>query len=262
MNLKTIILCILVFAVVCTFAKTKPNITTIASEQKARRREALIARVGGLVPRPGTPSGRIAFVNAQKRIPIEEFKATFSRNSTKVRGIDHWTEAESVSVENANNVRKANKAELAVFIVDMDGLPMSLVAIEDGWAIMNIRALDDGKAGADLFRHRAKNEFARIYGILCGGTSSQFKSRIMNEVSKPSDLNGCTDELPVDVTAKIPSYLEGRGVKAVQFIPYRRAVKEGWAARPTNDVQRAIWNALHAVPDKPITIEYDPKRDK
>ena len=259
MNFKTAIVGIAIVAAGHSFAEAKPELTP---QQRAERRDTLIARVGGLVPRPGTPSGRIAFVNAQKRIPVEDFKATFAKNSTKVRGVDYWTDAESVSVANANALRKENKAELAVFIVDVDGLPMSLVAIEEGWAIMNIRALDGGKTTADLLRHRAKNEFARVYGILCGGASSQFKSQIMNAVSKPADLNGCTDELPVDVTAKMPAYLEGRGVKSVQLIPYRRACQEGWAAQPTNDVQRAVWNEVHSIPDKPITIEYDPRKDK
>ena len=28
------------------------------------------------------------------------------------------------------------------------------------------------------------------------------------------------------------------------------------------DVQRAIWKEVHSIPDKPITIEFDPKKDK
>ncbi|MBQ4200475.1 MAG: hypothetical protein II649_11430 [Kiritimatiellae bacterium] len=259
MNFKTAIIGIILVASGHSFAEAKKELTP---QERAERRSALIARVGGLVPRPGTPSGRIAFVNAQKRIPVDEFKATFAKNATKVRGVDSWVEAESVSVANANTLRKANNAEFAVFIVDVPDLPMSLIAVEEGWAIMNIRALDDGKTKDDLLRHRAKNEFARVYGILCGGASSQFKSQIMNTISKPSDLNGCTDDLPVDVTAKIPMYLEGRGVKSEQLIPYRRAVQEGWAKPPTNDVQKAIWEQVHSIPDKPIKIEFDPKKDK
>ena len=259
MNFKTTLLGIAVAAAGYLFAEVKTELTP---EQRAERRDALIARVGGLVSRPGTPSGRIAFVNTQKRIPIDEFKSAFTKNSTKVRGVDYWTDAESVTVTNANELRKTNKAELAVFIVDVEGLPMSLVALEEGWAIMNIRALGDSKTSADLLRHRAKNEFARVFGILCGGASSQFKSQIMNTVNNPTDLNGCTDELPVDVTAKMLPYLEARGVKSEQLIPYRRAVQEGWAKPPTNDVQKTIWEQVHAIPDNPITIEYDPKKDK
>lgn len=259
MDLKTIVIGTILVSSGYTMAEAKQELTP---EQKAQRREALITRVGGLVPRQGTPQGRIAFVNAQKKIPIEEFKDTFAKNSSKVKGVDFWTTVESVTVTNANQLRKVNNAQIAIFIVDVPDLPMSLIAVEEGWAIMNVRALQDEKTNAELLRHRSKNEFARVYGILCGGASSQFKSRIMNEVSKPADLNGCTDELPVDVTAKMLTYLEAHGVKSQQLIPYRRAVQEGWAMPPTNDVQKAIWEQIHAIPDKPITIEYDPKRDK
>lgn len=259
MNFKTAIVGIAIVAAGHSFAEAKSELTP---QQLAERREALIARVGGLVPRPGTPSGRIAFMNAQKRVPIDDFKSTFSKNSTKVRGIDYWTDVETATVFNANELRKANKAELALFIVDVEGLPMSLVAVEEGWAIMNIRALDDGKASVDLLRHRAKNEFARVYGILCGGASSQFKSQIMNTVSKPADINGCTNELPVDVTAKIPVYLEGRGIKSVQLISYHRACQEGWAPAPTNDVQKAIWDKVHAMPTEPLKIKPETKKQE
>ena len=45
-------------------------------------------------------------------------------------------------------------------------------------------------------------------------------------------------------------------------IPYRQACKEGRAPVPTNDVQRAIWNKVHQIPDSPLVIEFDPKRDR
>lgn len=40
------------------------------------------------------------------------------------------------------------------------------------------------------------------------------------------------------------------------------AVEEGWGANPTNDVEKAIWDEVHALPDKPMQIKFDPKRDK
>ena len=45
-------------------------------------------------------------------------------------------------------------------------------------------------------------------------------------------------------------------------IPYRQACQEGWAPAPTNAVQRAIWNKVHQIPDSPLVIEFDPKRDR
>ena len=38
--------------------------------------------------------------------------------------------------------------------------------------------------------------------------------------------------------------------------------QQGWAPAPTNEVQQAIWDKVHQIPDKPITIEFDPKTDK
>lgn len=259
MNFKTMTLALAVVSAGHAMSEAKTELTP---EQKAERRESLISRAGGLVPRKGTPSGRIVFVNAQKRIPIDVFKGTFAKNATKVKGVDVWTGVESASVANANAIRRANGAQFAIIIVDSPGMPMSLIALEEGWAMMNVNALDDGKPNAELLQHRSQNEFARIFGILCGGASSQFKSHIMNAVSKPSDLNGCTDELPVDILAKMPTYLETHGVKSLQLVPYRHAVQEGWAMPPTNDVQKAIWDQIHRIPDKPMTIEFDPKANK
>ena len=234
----------------------------LTPEQRAQRKAAVVARVGGLLRRPGTPSGRIAIVNAQKVVPVDEFKATYAKNTVRVKGVDYWAEAVDVSIETAAAEKKRHGAQLAVFIVDSKTLPMSLVAPEECWAIMNIRPLVDGNVDKALAAHRAKNEFARVLGILCGGASSQFPSAIMNGVSKPADLNGCTDELPVDVTAKIPQYLEKRGVKGERITSYQKACREGWAPQPTNDVQRTIWNETRELPAKPIKIEFDPKKGK
>jgi hypothetical protein len=52
------------------------------------------------------------------------------------------------------------------------------------------------------------------------------------------------------------------GVKKERRIPYRVACQEGWAAQPTNDYQKAVWEQVHSIPDKPLKIEYDPKVDK
>ena len=52
------------------------------------------------------------------------------------------------------------------------------------------------------------------------------------------------------------------GVKKEHRIPYRVAVQEGWAAQPTNEYQRAVWDEVRHIPEKPIRIEFDPKKGK
>ena len=43
---------------------------------------------------------------------------------------------------------------------------------------------------------------------------------------------------------------------------YAAACRMGWAPPPTNDIQRVIWDKVHAVPAKPMKIEFDPKTGK
>ena len=251
---------IVILAAVSTLAAISAD--QLTPEERAAISKANKERVGGLLPRPGTPKGRIAFVNAQSKVAVDEFKATFARNSMRVRGVDYWVDGTAPTVTSAKAEKDRLNAQLVVFIIDDPTLPMSLLAVEDGWAFLNVAAIGDANTKQELLTHRAKNEFARVFGLLCGGVSSQFNSPIMNSITKAKDLNGCTDELPVDVTSKMAAYLEIRGVKAEQLTSYQRACQEGWAPQPTNDVQRAVWEKVHAIPDKPITIEYDPKKDK
>lgn len=51
-------------------------------------------------------------------------------------------------------------------------------------------------------------------------------------------------------------------VRPYRVAKYSEACQEGWAPPPTNEFQKAIWDKVHAIPDKPMTIEFDPKKDK
>ena len=52
------------------------------------------------------------------------------------------------------------------------------------------------------------------------------------------------------------------GLQAAKPVTYKMACRQGWAPAPTNSIQKAIWNDVFSVPDKPIKIEFDPKKDK
>ena len=68
--------------------------------------------------------------------------------------------------------------------------------------------------------------------------------------------------VPPDVFPRMLHYIGALGIRPVVQATYKKACQEGWAPAPTNDVQKAIWEKVHAIPDKPITIEFDPKKDK
>ncbi len=222
-----------------------------------------IARVGGLLNLRGTPSGKILFVNAQKRVSTEEFKPVYAMNARRLKGAEAWKdETTAPTMATASSYMKNEKASFAVFIVDDPALPMSLMALESGWAFVNVGALAADNPKPELLTHRTQVEFARVFSILCGGASSQFPSPIMNTISKPRDLNNCTYEVPVDVGNKMNAYCENRGVRGVRYTSYARACEQGWAPAPTNDVQKAIWDKVHATPKNPMKIDFDPKKGR
>ena len=253
------------FAVAPAMAKesgqaVKPSLTL--EERKAKHDQLVMEKQGGYVTVRGTPSGSIVVVNAQKRVGVENFDYSSYAAAKWLKGLIKVVEGDAATVANAGELKKKHRANLAVFIVDDGNLPPSLIAVEAQWAILNVGALAVGGANEEIVRIRAKNEFSRVMTILCGGFCSQYPAPLMNFVVDVPDLDRCLAEPPGDMTARIKGYLEKHAIKPEQRVFYRKACQEGWAPAPTNDFQKAIWNQVHSIPDKPITIEYDPEKDK
>jgi hypothetical protein len=255
--MKKSIFCILTTMIVgALFA----DAITDKEKKLAERDKRIMEKHGGFISRPGTPSGKIVVVNMQKSVPFSELKKVGEQISIKVRGVVAYAEGDSVDIATAVAKRNELKADVAIFIIDDKNFPMSLIAPEAQWGFCNISPLKDGVKDSRQLALRASTQFARVFGMICGGISSQFNSRIMNEIRKPSDLDGVVPELPVDITAKFVPYLEKRGVRPEKRTVYRRACQEGWAPQPTNSFQKAVWDEVHSLPTKPITIKYDKKK--
>ena len=104
---------------------------------------------------------------------------------------------------------------------------------------------------------------SRAFALLCGASNSQYPRALTRGIINEQDLDKNPDiQLPVDVLARFRTYMEPLGVKPSVLVPYRRACEEGWAPAPTNDVQKAIWNRVHAAPKNPMKIEFDPKKGR
>ena len=66
----------------------------------------------------------------------------------------------------------------------------------------------------------------------------------------------------MDMVKRAEKYMEKCGVTPLRIATYRQACREGWAPAPTNDVQKAIWDKVHAIPKSPMKIEFDPKKGR
>ena len=217
-------------------------------------REAIARRerqTGGVLTKPGTGEGRIAFVNCQEKFgqdALEDIAQQLGRlsrlNIISVKGKKDLDPAE---------VCKAHGVDVAVMLADRPGKPLMLLAPEDGWGEVNVARIPAG----EKFNAGCCKELLRAFGPLCGGGLSMQQGNILSEVrlEKTYDLQ---NTLPQDVTIRQLKYLAEMGVKPQTRTTYRKACEEGWAPAPTNDVQKAIWEKVKADkergPTNPITI--------
>ena len=268
--MKSLIVCGVIAAVSCVSAAVPAakvavpkvgGITTNApavrlsrQEREALHQKVIMERHGGLVAHPGTQQGSIVYVDCQKKVDAAWLKES----------IDY------MKIETKFNVLyKAGKFDISapkiegnasLFIVDDPNLPVLLCAPESRWALVNVAPITKEERPA-FRRARVMKEISRAFAYLCGAASSQFEKSLMRAITKQADLDQNFDYyLPLDVVQRFRPYMEKFGVKPALYATYRKACQDGWAAQPTNEFQKAIWNQVHEVPKKPIKIEYDPKK--
>lgn len=245
------IVCVVLTAFVAASAFAAEELTE--AEREARRYK----RTGGQVLKPGTKHGTIAIINAQPKVTSKEIETVAANLRYKI-GIDVVIkDGEKVDVLTAGKAKSAAKAEVAVFVIDDANLPVSIVAREERWGIVNVAKLDNGKLDHVRLYGRVKNEVMRVVAFVSGATDSQFKGSLMSIGDKPEDLDGAQTELPIDVMNKMAESLARIGVTPAEYGSFRRACKEGWGVPPTNDVQRAIWQEFNSKPTEPMKIEFD-----
>ena len=235
------------------------------AEEIAARRAAAIARGGGLVMRPGTPKGRVVVFDCQKELASTNLVLALGNLG---KDFDKW----DISCEQAADpqgdfagAKAAAKAEIAVFVVRDGKTPSLLAAPDDGWVAVNLAKMDRNlrteNARAKFYESRCRKQIMRAVALACGAAGSTYPNNIM-DVARIEDLDLVKEFVPLDKPDICDRYLKALGFKAKEESVYARAVKEGWAPAPTNDVQKAVWERVHAIPKNPMKIEFDPKKGK
>ena len=253
--------CLAIVAIGMVFAASAgaaepPKDRLSAIERKAKLEAVVNQRVGGFIERPGTAKGSIAYVNCQQKAPkawIDESIAYFGE----------VTKFKITYGEGAFNLKNPKiEGNATIFIIDDEALPPLLIAPESRWALVNIAPIAQEKRHV-FFEQRTKKELSRAFAYLCGATGSKYERSLTRGITSQAELDKNHDyELPMDIVQRFWDYMKPLGVLPAQRATYMKACQEGWAPTPTNEVLRAVWEKVHAIPDKPITIEYDPKRDK
>ncbi len=225
-------------------------------EHKAElQKKVQILKGGDKIAKPGTQRGTVTVVNAQARADKEWIAAAvaYLRQETnfKIELKDGEFNQGSPSVMGA----------MTLYVIDNPELPRVVVAPDDRWGYCNISKIYSEKT--PFFEARTKKMVSRGFAMLCGGMSSSYTISLAGPMPRVTDLDVLPNaQIPVDVTIRMTPYMEKFGVMPAILKPYKIACQEGWAPAPTNEVQQAIWDKVHAMPEKPMKIEFDPKNGR
>jgi hypothetical protein len=232
----------------------------IADSSEINKEQLRYRRTGGEIIKQGSYLGKILFVNTQSRLAEKEIKEVCNEIASN---LNVRVEFVNSTVEEPTKLLTKYKANVAIVIVDESQSPTLLIAAEDHWAIINTAKLVDDLPGENakkkFFTSRARKMIIKGFSLLCGGGSSQFPGNIMNTATI-RELDMVKEQIPVDMIDFWTRYLGRIGVTPLEMTTYRKACREGWAPAPTNDIQKAIWDKVHAMPSAPIKIKPETKK--
>ena len=247
-----------------------PNEVIKIGDRTMTRREAheLSQRVryqysGGTVRREGTAKGYFVLINSQSVVPdCEMVKAveTIDRQAlVQVKTVA----IPGVTTVNAKSAIDKASAQIGVIVVDNPGLPALLGAPEEGWGMVNVAKLGGVDVDASTLAARTRREILRAFALAAGALYAVPGDFVLQPVSKPTELDRLHREcFGVAILHVLPRTLPIFGVSQAQQASYRNACQQGWAPAPTNDVQRAIWDKVHAIPKNSMKIEFNPKKGR
>lgn len=145
----------------------------------------------------------------------------------------------------ARGVMKSRNALMVVVLAAEGDAPALSVYPEERIAVVNMDRLAGG-ADERRLEDRTIKEIWRAMGFLFGVGYAPDDFSAMQPVGTLAELDAVRAQLINPRDMRICSRLcdkhgAVRGVRTT----YRQAVVDGWAAEPTNDVQRAIWETYH-----------------
>jgi hypothetical protein len=251
---------------VATIAAYLSVVADNAASVKHTRPRGKSAPSGGIVEKPY--SGNVLRIaSVQTKVPLAQIQPMVQQmrwtsllpfevcDGAKYAGVAPIVAADQLAIEDGVGA--------AVLIVEDDSLPMTLVAPEKRWTILNIKPLlADAPAEGRIEERFTKMLWCAVARTLGAGYSG-YKPCVLVPFTSLSalDHNPVTKPCPEPFNKMIDTGAV-YGIKTITIASYRDACRRGWAPVPTNDVQKAIWDEVHALPASPIKIEFDPKKGR
>ena len=157
----------------------------------------------------------------------------------------------------------AKDASGVVMLVDgaEDG-PLMTAYPEEHLALVNMTVLSKG-VSSGVRQDRIEKLTWRAIGHIVGCGAPDGYTCVMKPIRNMAELDAMPNKFIHPATFfKARPYFDMCGVTPARKGTYESACQQGWAPAPTNDVQKAIWDKVHAIPATPMKIEFDPKKGR
>lgn len=266
MNRRTIIFAILIsIGTVCMSDDVLGKVQVTNSLKRESITDKIYnERFGGRIKKPGTGIGATGFIIVGNSIEESEVTKVISTIASQLRHEQRVLHIDTMHGLPTRELVVKNGLATAVFVVSDAELPSIVIAPEDRWAVVNIvqlrMGLKNDLLSKKLYEARCRGELQRAFCYVNGGGSSQYDGNIM-DITEANQIDSLNPDLTVvDTIARCRKYLTLIGVTQPIITTYSRACKDGWAPAPTNDVQKAIWDKVHAMPTEPIKIKPEAKK--
>ena len=232
--LTIVVLCITTFAMA----------TNEVKKVRRSRRRPPHHSAGILERREAIPSRQIDVFNAQSFIETnivdEAVKKARFRSSLPLKYGD-------------------TKSPVKIEIIESDTLDSLTISPDDFKAQINIKTLSADGATKDVVAERLQTQLARTAYFLLGSGMVTYQC-LTQPVSSLKELDRLNKVQP-GAEAMMHLHAGKRvGVRMINYATYQQACREGWAPAPTNDVQKAIWDKVHAMPTAPMKIKPETKK--
>jgi len=150
-----------------------------------------------------------------------------------------------------------------VVIIDDPSMPIELLAPDRRWGILNVAPLKADNPTTEKLELRFTKVYWGIIARTLGAGTSSFPGCVLVPFTDMKELDAIKATRPCpEPFNKMIDTGATYGIGIITITTYRTACQQGWAASPTNDIQRTIWNEVRKLPEKPIKIEFDPKKGK
>lgn len=226
-------------------------------EKRQEIREKVLANTGGVLVVPG--KGKISVVNAQTIVSSQFLEERLRILHRMIRVNMHLTDGTFDIYSTSKDFNQLG-ANVLIYIVNDKGLPISLVATESRWGLVNVAALSVGEANTMTLNSRVGKAITRVTALLLGGLASRSKTSTMQVFTCAEDFDKVDDTvIPPEVYISVIQNMKMFGITQNKMTTYKKACEEGWAPTPTNAYQKAIWDRFKAEkergPSNPLQIK-------